>query len=71
MAVLLRDFDVHLVPGQDIQMTTGATIHTLNGLFMTVTKRNIKQVGHADDMQPVWPTWAVGALFRHVIYECA
>lgn len=43
LAVLLRTYDVHLVPGQDIQMTTGATIHTLNGLFMTVTKRNTEQ----------------------------
>lgn len=39
LSVLLKEYTVNLVPGQDIQMTTGATIHTLNGLFMTVDKR--------------------------------
>eukprot|EP00242_Pyramimonas_sp_CCMP2087_P000478 CAMPEP_0198229318 /NCGR_PEP_ID=MMETSP1445-20131203/114058_1 /TAXON_ID=36898 /ORGANISM="Pyramimonas sp., Strain CCMP2087" /LENGTH=596 /DNA_ID=CAMNT_0043909775 /DNA_START=83 /DNA_END=1873 /DNA_ORIENTATION=- len=55
MAVLLRDFDVHLVPGQDIQMTTGATIHTLNGLFMTVTKRSINQAAVVEEKKVVSP----------------
>jgi carotene epsilon-monooxygenase len=39
LAVLLRRFDFALVPDQDIAMTTGATIHTQNGLFMTVQRR--------------------------------
>uniref|UniRef100_A0A7S0MQW1 Uncharacterized protein n=1 Tax=Pyramimonas obovata TaxID=1411642 RepID=A0A7S0MQW1_9CHLO len=49
LSVLLRTYDVHLVPGQDIQMTTGATIHTLNGLFMTVTKRHTDQTRSTDE----------------------
>jgi carotene epsilon-monooxygenase len=39
LAVLLRRFDFKLVPGQTINMTTGATIHTTDGLYMTVSKR--------------------------------
>ncbi len=39
LAVLLKRFDFQLVPDQDIGMTTGATIHTQNGLFMTVRER--------------------------------
>ncbi len=39
LAVLLKRFDFELVPDQDIGMTTGATIHTQNGLFMTVRER--------------------------------
>jgi len=40
LSMLIKEYDFQMVPGQDIQMTTGATIHTLNGLLMTVTKRN-------------------------------
>ena len=36
---MLRVFDFALVPGQDPGLTTGATIHTLRGLFMTVRER--------------------------------
>ena len=39
LAVLLKTFDFTMVPDQDIGMTTGATIHTQNGLFMTVKER--------------------------------
>ena len=39
LASLLRRFDFALVPGQDVGMTTGATIHTQNGLYMTVKER--------------------------------
>jgi carotenoid epsilon hydroxylase len=39
LAVLLRRFQVDMVPGQDPGMTTGATIHTVNGLFVTVKER--------------------------------
>eukprot|EP00270_Netrium_digitus_P009242 TRINITY_DN2804_c0_g1_i4.p1 TRINITY_DN2804_c0_g1~~TRINITY_DN2804_c0_g1_i4.p1 ORF type:complete len:607 (+),score=185.29 TRINITY_DN2804_c0_g1_i4:22-1821(+) len=38
LAVLLREFDFALIPDQDIGMTTGATIHTKNGLYMTMTR---------------------------------
>ena len=39
MAVLLARFHFDMVPGQEPGMTTGATIHTLNGLYMTVRAR--------------------------------
>jgi len=39
LAVVLRRYQVRLVPGQDIGLTTGATIHTTNGLYMTVRER--------------------------------
>lgn len=45
LAVLLKRFDFQLVPDQDIGMTTGATIHTQNGLFMTVRKRQHSSSG--------------------------
>jgi len=40
LGLLLRRFHFTLVPGQDIGLTTGATIHTLNGLYMTVQERH-------------------------------
>lgn len=43
LAVLLKRFDFRMVPDQDIGMTTGATIHTQNGLFMTVKERQQQQ----------------------------
>ena len=43
VAVVLQQFDVQLTPGQQIGMTTGATIHTTNGLFMNVTSRQQSQ----------------------------
>lgn len=45
LAVLLQRFDFQLVPGQEIGMTTGATIHTTNGLFCTMTRRGGVGVG--------------------------
>eukprot|EP00271_Cylindrocystis_brebissonii_P002679 TRINITY_DN13443_c0_g1_i1.p1 TRINITY_DN13443_c0_g1~~TRINITY_DN13443_c0_g1_i1.p1 ORF type:complete len:670 (+),score=94.55 TRINITY_DN13443_c0_g1_i1:93-2012(+) len=39
LAVVLKNFDFSLVPGQDMSMTTGATIHTKYGLWMTVKAR--------------------------------
>ena len=39
MAVVLKNFDITMVPNQDPGMTTGATIHTLNGLFVTIKER--------------------------------
>ena len=49
LTVLLRQFDFELVPNQTISMTTGATIHTTNGLYMTVKKR----VGVAATARPL------------------
>ena len=39
LAVMVKRFDVALVPDQDIGMTTGATIHTVNGLYITLKER--------------------------------
>ena len=39
LAVVLKRFDVEMVPDQDIGLTTGATIHTVNGLYVTVKER--------------------------------
>ena len=39
LAVVLKDFNFKMKPGHDPGMTTGATIHTANGLYMTVEKR--------------------------------
>jgi len=39
MSVLLKQFEFSLVPNQKISMTTGATIHTTNGLYMNVKRR--------------------------------
>ena len=40
LALLLKRFDVAMVPNQDPGMTTGATIHTVNGLYVTVSERS-------------------------------
>lgn len=39
LAVILKRFDFSLVPGQQINMTTGATIHTTDGLYMNMRER--------------------------------
>ncbi len=39
LAVLIKQYDFTLVPDQKITMTTGATIHTANGLYMNVHRR--------------------------------
>ena len=39
LAVLLKEYDLAPKPGFDPGMTTGATIHTKNGLYMHVKKR--------------------------------
>jgi len=40
LAVILKRFDFSLVPGQQINMTTGATIHTTDGLYMNMKERS-------------------------------
>lgn len=40
LAVILKRFDFSMVPGQQINMTTGATIHTTDGLYMTMKERS-------------------------------
>lgn len=39
LVVLLREMELDLVPDQKIEMTTGATIHTKDGLFVTSRER--------------------------------
>ena len=39
LGILLHRFDFALLPGQNIGITTGATIHTTNGLYMTLKPR--------------------------------
>jgi carotenoid epsilon hydroxylase len=39
LAVLMKRYNIKLVPDQDIGMTTGATIHTVNGLYVTLEER--------------------------------
>ncbi|KAI9153402.1 hypothetical protein LWI28_010772 [Acer negundo] len=42
LAIFLQKMNFELVPNQNINMTTGATIHTTNGLYMTVSQRQCK-----------------------------
>ncbi|CAO2824128.1 unnamed protein product [Amaranthus hypochondriacus] len=44
LAILLQNIKFELIPDQDITMTTGATIHTTNGLYMRVTERKDEPV---------------------------
>ncbi|XP_048225972.1 carotene epsilon-monooxygenase, chloroplastic isoform X3 [Ricinus communis] len=39
LAIFLQNMNFELVPDQKISMTTGATIHTTNGLYMKLGKR--------------------------------
>lgn len=39
LAIFLQKINFELVPDQNIDMTTGATIHTTNGLYMRVSQR--------------------------------
>ncbi|OEL23350.1 Carotene epsilon-monooxygenase, chloroplastic [Dichanthelium oligosanthes] len=43
LAIVLQKMDIQLVPDQKINMTTGATIHTTNGLYMNVSLRKVQQ----------------------------
>ncbi|XP_044510228.1 carotene epsilon-monooxygenase, chloroplastic isoform X2 [Mangifera indica] len=44
LTVFLQKMNFELVPDQNINMTTGATIHTTNGLYMRVMQRQPKTV---------------------------
>ncbi|XP_057735508.1 carotene epsilon-monooxygenase, chloroplastic-like [Arachis stenosperma] len=39
LTIFLQNMNFELVPDQNISMTTGATIHTTNGLYMKLSKR--------------------------------
>ena len=43
LAVVLKRFTFKAVPGHEVGMTTGATIHTQNGLYMNVYERSKMQ----------------------------
>ncbi|CAM0956289.1 unnamed protein product [Alopecurus aequalis] len=43
LAIVIQKMDIQLVADQKINMTTGATIHTTNGLYMNVTMRKVQQ----------------------------
>lgn len=51
LAVTLKRFNFSLVPGQQINMTTGATIHTTDGLYMTMQERS-SSAGSSSKQQP-------------------
>lgn len=53
MAVTLKQFDFSLVPNQVIEMTTGATIHTTNGLYMNVKERTGVNRSASSDGKPL------------------
>ena len=38
--MMLRRFSFELVPGREIGLTTGATIHTQDGLYVTIQERS-------------------------------
>lgn len=44
LTVFVQRFNFELIPGQDIGMTTGATIHTTNGLYMKVSQRQTDSI---------------------------
>ena len=56
LAVVLKRFDFRMVPDQDIGMTTGATIHTQNGLFMTLKERQHTDEQSAAALEPASTT---------------
>lgn len=39
LSIIIKQFDIKLVPNQKIGMTTGATIHTTSGLYMHAKAR--------------------------------
>uniref|UniRef100_A0A1D1YKY1 Carotene epsilon-monooxygenase, chloroplastic n=1 Tax=Anthurium amnicola TaxID=1678845 RepID=A0A1D1YKY1_9ARAE len=43
LAIFVQHMDFKLVADQNIKMTTGATIHTADGLYMTLNQRKIRQ----------------------------
>ncbi|KAI3933324.1 hypothetical protein MKW98_006683 [Papaver atlanticum] len=42
LAIFLQRMNFELVSDQNISMTTGATIHTTNGLYMTLSQRQVQ-----------------------------
>ncbi|KAF5178536.1 Carotene epsilon-monooxygenase protein [Thalictrum thalictroides] len=68
LAVFLKHMNFELVPDQNISMTTGATIHTTNGLYMKVTERKAQLAFASSSTKPATtmemenkkPTTAIG-----------
>ncbi|XP_043706032.1 carotene epsilon-monooxygenase, chloroplastic [Telopea speciosissima] len=44
LAIFLQHMNFELIPDQNISMTTGATIHTTNGLYMKLSQRKTQPV---------------------------
>lgn len=53
LAIIIRRFDFSLVPGKEIGLTTGATIHTQNGLYMYVNRREGAGADSQQQQQPM------------------
>ncbi|KAL5724940.1 carotene epsilon-hydroxylase [Ranunculus cassubicifolius] len=49
LTIFLQHMNFELVPDQNITMTTGATIHTTNGLYMNLTERKA-QLAYASSL---------------------
>ena len=47
-AVLFRRLDMELVAGHDVVMTSGATIHTRDGMLVNATRRETRRKGGGD-----------------------
>ncbi|KAK9921088.1 hypothetical protein M0R45_029617 [Rubus argutus] len=50
LAIFIQHLNFELVPDQNISMTTGATIHTTNGLYMKLSQRQAKSAFTASSM---------------------
>ncbi|KAJ0089128.1 hypothetical protein Patl1_32279 [Pistacia atlantica] len=57
LTIFLQKMNFELVPDQNINMTTGATIHTTNGLYMRVTQRQPKNAVLSSSSSSVACTW--------------
>ena len=53
LLVLLREHELSLVPGQKVEMTTGATIHTKDGLFVRAKPRWGDRAGAGGNVEGV------------------
>ncbi|OVA17922.1 Cytochrome P450 [Macleaya cordata] len=54
LAIFLQHMNFELVPDQNISMTTGATIHTTNGLYMKLSQRKIQPTFASASRMPLW-----------------
>lgn len=57
LAIFLQRMNFKLVEDQKINMTTGATIHTTNGLYMTLNSRNLEKVSASSSSSMISASW--------------